>query len=68
MKVFPHQHHYWPGWKRLPRCAAEARSWLSDDGGCGYMWMVAAGAAQRSMKPHALGSPFALLGPKNYQK
>lgn len=30
------------------------------------MWTVAAGTAQWSMKPHALGSPFTLLGPKGY--
>lgn len=42
--------------------AAGGHSWLSDDGGCGDMWMAVAGTAQWSMKPHALGSPFTLLG------
>lgn len=46
--------------------AAGGHSWLSDDGGCRDVWMAVAGTAQWSMKPHALGSPFTLLGPKCY--
>lgn len=46
MKVFPHQHQCWPEWKRLPRCAAEVHSWLSDDGGCGGVRRAVAGTAQ----------------------
>lgn len=30
------------------------------------MWVAVAGTAQWFLKPHALGSPFTLLGPKCY--
>lgn len=35
-------------------------------GGRGDGWMALAGTARWSVKPHALGSPFTLLGPKRY--
>lgn len=39
---------------------------LSDDDGGGNVGMEFAGMAQWAVKPHALGSPFTLLGPKGH--
>lgn len=46
--------------------AAEAHWWLSDNGGCGERVDGGCKHWQWSIKPHALGSPFTLLGPKCY--